>query len=106
MFSRLPPEEVVWQVIRIFLIADVRGYTPFTKERGNEVTRLAAKFAEVAREGVEAYGGELIETRGDEILAAFPSARGALRAAVELQDAFAQETALEPSLPLTVRSPG
>ena len=89
--------------IRTFLIADVRGYTRFTRERGDEAAaRIAAKFAQVAVEGVEAFRGDLIETRGDEILAVFGSPRRALRAAVELQDAFAHEDVLEPSLPLRV----
>lgn len=89
--------------IRTFLIADVRGYTHFTRERGDEAAaRIAAKFAEVAVEGVEAFQGDLVETRGDEILAVFGSPRRALRAGVELQDAFAHEAALEPSLPLRV----
>jgi len=89
--------------IRTFLIADVRGYTHFTRERGDEAAaRIAEKFARVAVEGVEAFHGDLIETRGDEILAVFGSPRRALRAGVELQDAFAHEAALEPSLPLRV----
>ena len=37
--------------IRTFLIADVRGYTLFTQERGDEAAaKLAARFAEIARE--------------------------------------------------------
>jgi hypothetical protein len=36
--------------IKTFLIADVRGYTLFTQERGDEVAaKLAAKFAMLAR---------------------------------------------------------
>ena len=89
--------------IRTFLIADIRGYTRFTAELGDEAgSRLATKFAQVMAEGIEAWGGELVELRGDEALCAFDSARKALRAAVELQDAFADETAAEPHLPLTV----
>ena len=43
--------------IRTFLIADVRGYTLFTQERGDEAAaKLAAKFADIAREIVEARG--------------------------------------------------
>ena len=80
--------------IRTFLIADVRGYTRFTAQHGDEAaSRLATRFAEVAAEGVEAWGGELVELRGDEALAVFDSPRQALRAAVELQSAFADETA-------------
>jgi class 3 adenylate cyclase len=85
--------------IRTFLIADVRGYTRFTALHGDEAaSRLATRFADVAAEGVEAWGGELVELRGDEALAVFDSARAALRAAVELQSAFADETAMDPAV--------
>ena len=44
--------------IRTFLIADVRGYTVFTQERGDEAAAvLAGKFAAVARPILEARGG-------------------------------------------------
>jgi YVTN family beta-propeller protein len=89
--------------IRTFLIADVRGYTLFTQERGDEAAaELARKFAAIAREGVDARGGEVIELRGDEALAVFASARQAIRAAVDLQQRFAEETVDDPSLPLPV----
>ena len=89
--------------IRTFLIADIRGYTRFTAQHGDEAaSRLAIRFAEVATEGVEAWGGELVELRGDEALAVFDSARSALRAAAELQSAFADETRAAPDLPLGV----
>ena len=52
--------------IRAFLIADVRGYTRFTQGHGDQAAaRLAARFAEVAREGVMAGRGTLLELRGD-----------------------------------------
>src|SRR5712691_802673 len=89
--------------IRTFLIADVRGYTAFTQQKGDEAAgRLAASFAEIAQEGVEAWGGILVELRGDEALAMFTSARSALRAANELADAFAEATEDDPTLPLRV----
>jgi class 3 adenylate cyclase/energy-coupling factor transporter ATP-binding protein EcfA2 len=89
--------------ILTFLIADVRGYTAFTQERGDEAAgRLAAKFAEIAREGVEAHGGEVVELRGDEVMAVFTSARDAMRGAVELMQVLADEFELDPSLPLRV----
>ena len=57
---------------RTFLIADVRGYTRFTRERGDaEAARLAERFAELARDAVEARSGRVIELRGDEALAVF-----------------------------------
>src|SRR5512132_4673444 len=87
--------------IRTFLIADVRGYTLFTQERGDEAaTKLAARFAGIAREVVEKRGGSVIELRGDEALAAFASARQAVAAAVDLQERFVEETIDDPTLPL------
>jgi peptide/nickel transport system substrate-binding protein len=89
--------------IRTFLIADVRGYTLFTQERGDEVAaKLAAKFAEITREIVQARGGTLLELRGDEALCVFSSTREAIRAAVDLQQRFVEETLEQPELPLTV----
>src|SRR5439155_4530174 len=78
--------------VRTFLIADVRGYTRFTQEHGDEEAgRLAGAFAELARETVVSGGGEVVELRGDEALCVFGSARQALRAAVELQLSFRRQ---------------
>jgi WD40 repeat protein/class 3 adenylate cyclase len=89
--------------VRTFLIADVRGYTRFTRERGDaEAARLAKKFAELARDSVEARGGRVIELRGDEALAVFTQTRQAVRAALEFQTTCQEETAADPGLPLTV----
>jgi basic membrane protein A len=89
--------------INTFLIADIRGYTVFTQERGDEAAaELARAFAGIARAGVEARGGLVVELRGDEALAVFPSARQAMRAAVELQAAFTAHTQAHPDLPMRV----
>jgi YVTN family beta-propeller protein len=89
--------------IQTFLIADIRGYTRFTQDHGDEAaTDLAAKFASLARDGVGRHGGRIIELRGDEALAIFDSPRQALRAAVDLQDRFLEETETQPELPLGV----
>jgi WD40 repeat protein/class 3 adenylate cyclase len=94
---------VVETGIKTFLIADVRGYTRFTQERGDEAAaRLATRFADLAREAIEGAGGTLVELRGDEALAVFDSARQALRAASDLQERFVAETVADPSLPLAV----
>jgi WD40 repeat protein/DNA-binding SARP family transcriptional activator/class 3 adenylate cyclase len=89
--------------IRIFLVADIRGYTVFTQERGDEAAaRLAAKFADVVREHVQARDGSVIELRGDEALAVFNSPRQAIRAAVDLQAGLLQATRDDDDLPLPV----
>jgi peptide/nickel transport system substrate-binding protein len=87
--------------LRTFLIADIRGYTRFTQARGDEAAALlASRFAEIVSSRVAERGGTLVELRGDEALVVFGSARQALRAAVELQEQFAQES--RPKLPLAV----
>jgi DNA-binding NarL/FixJ family response regulator/class 3 adenylate cyclase len=89
--------------IRVFLIADVRGYTLFTQDHGDEAAaRLAKRFADIVREAARAHGGELIELRGDEALAAFDSPRAAIHAALELQSRFVDEALESSELPLLV----
>ena len=89
--------------VRTFLIADIRGYTRFTQERGDEAAaRLVTRFTAITRETIETRGGAIVEVRGDEALAVFASARQALRAAVELQVRFEDETRADPGTPLNV----
>jgi class 3 adenylate cyclase/tetratricopeptide (TPR) repeat protein len=96
-------KEAVSSEIRTFLIADVRGYTRFTLENGDAAAaRLASRFAELAHEVVDAYGGEVVELRGDEALAVFTSARQALWAGTALQERFIAAQIVDPSLPLHV----
>jgi class 3 adenylate cyclase len=48
--------------VHAFLIADVRGYTQFTQERGDEEAgRLAGRFAQLTRSVVEAHRGKVLE---------------------------------------------
>ncbi len=89
--------------IQTFLIADVRGYTLFTQQRGDEAAaKLAAKFARIARETSSARAASVIELRGDEALAVFSSARQAVAAAVDLQERLVEETIDDPELPMPV----
>jgi hypothetical protein len=61
-----------------------------------------ARFTSVTRETVRTRGGTIAEVRGDEALAVFASARQALRAAVELQVRFEEESRADPAIPLNV----
>jgi class 3 adenylate cyclase len=89
--------------LRTFLIADIRGYTRYTEEYGDEAAAdLAATFAELVADGVRARDGELVELRGDEALAVFTSARQAIRAAVDLQARFGDEAGANSDVPLKV----
>ena len=89
--------------IRTFLIADVRGYTLYTQEHGDEAAaRLAGSFAEIVESVVEGSDGRLVELRGDEALVVFGSPRGAIRTAVALQQRFVERMRSEDPLPLRV----
>jgi branched-chain amino acid transport system substrate-binding protein len=89
--------------VRTFLIADLRGYTRYSDEYGDEAaSSLARRFAAIAGDAVSARGGELIELRGDEALCVFVSARSAVRGAVELQRRAREMADDEPALPLGV----
>jgi peptide/nickel transport system substrate-binding protein len=89
--------------IRTFLFADVRGYTRYTHEHGDEAaSALTARFADIVRHAVPKFEGELLELRGDEALCVFSSARQALRAAVALQRSFRKRVDGEPVLPVGI----
>jgi oligopeptide transport system substrate-binding protein len=83
--------------IHTFLIADIRSSTTYTVTHGDEAwAQLAMRFAQIARAGVEAHGGRVIELRGDEVLADFSSVRSALHAAVDLQARLAADAQSDP----------
>jgi class 3 adenylate cyclase len=89
--------------VHTFLIADIRGYSRFTENFGDEAAaELSRAFADVVKEIVEAHEGELREIRGDEALAVFASARQAMRAAVELQDQLEVQTDSDLQIPCKV----
>src|SRR5215470_4679495 len=95
--GQLPTEE------RTFLIADVRNYTAFTQEQGDQAAaRLTMKFTALAAASARQHQGRLLSQRGDEIVAVFTSPRRALRAALALIAICVEETGRDPSLPLYV----
>ncbi|MGH2517749.1 MAG: helix-turn-helix domain-containing protein [Ktedonobacterales bacterium] len=86
--------------ILVFLIADIRGYTRFTQEQGDEAAaRLTSRFADLARAAIEQEDGHLVEVRGDEVLAVFASARQAVRAAHDMQSRYVDEAHTHPEIP-------
>ena len=89
--------------VRTFLIADVRGYTQFTVDHGDEAAaKLAVRFATAARQVVSAREGRVVELRGDEALAVFSSTRQALWASVELIAYLARESESEETPPIRI----
>jgi serine/threonine-protein kinase len=86
------PPEAAAPAVRTFLFADVRGYTSYTRERGDEAgAELARRFAALVGRLAGEHAGALQELRGDEALVVFDSARRALRFAVALQAGVAAE---------------
>jgi len=97
------PDEAGTHAFRVFLIADVRGYSSFADQRGDEAAAsLAQRFLDVATEVITENHGEITGTRGDEVVAAFESPRSAIRASLALQRRFFAETERVPELPLPV----
>lgn len=96
---------VAASAIRAFLIADIRGFTGFTAEHGDEAAaRLAGKLADTAEEVAASRDGAVLELRGDEVLAVFSSARGALWAAVDLLTRWerARRESVEATIPIGI----
>jgi DNA-binding NarL/FixJ family response regulator/class 3 adenylate cyclase len=88
--------------VRAFLIADIRGFTRFTHDRGDEeAARVARRLGALTRETVEPLGGTLLELRGDEALVVFTSVRAAIRAATQLQERYVTDDPSE-ALPVGI----
>jgi DNA-binding NarL/FixJ family response regulator/class 3 adenylate cyclase len=88
--------------VRAFLIADIRGFTRFTHDRGDEeAARVARRFGALTEDTVAPFAGELLELRGDEALVVFDSTRGAIRAAIELQGRYVADDETE-ALPVGI----
>ena len=89
--------------VHTFLIADIRGYSRFTENYGDEAAaELSRTFANVVRDIVETHEGVLREMRGDEALAVFASARQAIRAAVEVQEQLEDQSDADFQIPCKV----
>jgi serine/threonine-protein kinase len=83
--------------VRSFVFADVRGYTAYTGEQGDEAgAALARRFAEIVETLAPNYAGVLQELRGDEALVVFDSPRQALRFALALQAKVTEEDLARP----------
>jgi DNA-binding NarL/FixJ family response regulator/class 3 adenylate cyclase len=68
-----------------FLFADVEGSTRLARELGDEWQPVLADVRRLLREAVSAAGGHEVDSRGDELFAAFASTEKAATAAVEAQ---------------------
>src|SRR3954452_2518778 len=68
--------------------ADVKGYSPLSGEDEVTMLRTVASHLGMMRTLVEQHGGRAIGSRGDSLLAEFPSVVNAVQCAVQMQQAL------------------
>jgi predicted ATPase/class 3 adenylate cyclase len=74
-----------------FLFSDIEGSTLMLRSQGDAWGPLLERHRELLRAAFVANGGEEVGTEGDSFFVAFPTAPGAVAAAVEAQRALAAE---------------
>ena len=86
-----------------FLVANIRGFLRLTEEHGNQAAAdLDTRFADVIHEGIDTHGGTVIMRRSGEVTVLFASTTEAVRAAVQLQAGFMEESRRSRLPPLQV----
>jgi adenylate cyclase len=73
------------RTIAAILAADIAGYSRLTAEDEEDTLRRLGEYSAAFREAVARVDGRVFNTAGDAILAEFPSAVEALRAAIDIQ---------------------
>jgi adenylate cyclase len=78
------------------LAADVAGYSRLM-HREEEAThaKLSSLMTEAVQPAIAEHGGRIVKNTGDGLVAEFPSAVGAVRAAVEFQSRIKELTAAD-----------
>ncbi len=79
----LPRSESAGFSMAAFMFADIRDFTRFTLEHGDEAAvGLVREFQRLLRQHRDANAGREVKTAGDNMLIAFPTARQAVKAAI------------------------
>ncbi|MGI8998558.1 MAG: ATP-binding protein [Candidatus Limnocylindria bacterium] len=74
-----------------FMFTDIEGSTRLLQRVGESYRDLLADHNRILREAIAAGGGTEVQTEGDAFFAAFPTAAGAVRAAVQAQRGLASQ---------------
>src|SRR5438128_6675950 len=85
-----------------FLFTDIEGSTRLWEQHPEAMQAALARHDALLRHAIEAHGGHVFKTMGDQFCAAFADPPEALTAAVQLQGALQAETGSEIG-PLHVR---
>ena len=75
-----------------FLFTDVEGSTRLLKHLGTAYGDVLGRHHDLVREIVEQHGGREVDTQGEAFFVAFPRAKDAVAAAIELQRRHAAES--------------
>jgi predicted ATPase/class 3 adenylate cyclase/DNA-binding CsgD family transcriptional regulator len=86
-----------------FLFTDIEGSTALWEQDRAAMAKVVDRHLTLLRTAIEAHGGVLYKTVGDAVQAAFPSAPGAVAAAIAAQRALQTEPWPDPPGPLSVR---
>jgi TolB-like protein len=92
-------QERVQRRLAAILAADVVGYSRLMEvDEEGTLARMKELRAEVIDPGIAEYGGRLVKTTGDGLLAEFPSAVDAVRHAVDIQRTMVDRNADVPKV--------
>jgi class 3 adenylate cyclase len=75
-----------------FLFTDVEGSTRLLKHLGTRYASVLGRHHDLVRETVGRHGGYEVDTQGEAFFVAFPRAKDAVAAAIELQRTHATES--------------
>jgi adenylate cyclase len=74
------------------LFADISGSTKLYELLGNDEARaIVDRCLTIAKRACEDFGGRVVKTIGDEVMAAFPTADSAAQAAIEIQTGVSKQ---------------
>jgi adenylate cyclase len=93
----MTPEARVERKLAAILHADVQGYSRLLGEDEVSTLRTVASHLALMRSLVEQHGGRAVGSRGDSLLAEFPSVVEAVQCAVEMQQALKDRNAPVPA---------
>jgi len=78
-------EERAKRKLSAILSADVKGYSRLMADDEEATVRTINAYREVITNLIQAYNGRVVDAKGDNVLAEFPSVVDAVRCAVEIQ---------------------
>ena len=78
-------EELTKRKLTAILSADVKGYSRLMQDDEEDTVRTISSYREVMTGLIEGQNGKVVDAKGDNLLAEFPSVVDAVRCAVKIQ---------------------